>query len=239
MSGDLSNIEAAARITLKLVNIEKSYHEAGGSSNISMVDIRSQFTEVLPFHSKNWYRHWLNFAIRLVRLDKDVGRPVFKNVLPVPTSTPCSDEDKLFIFNVSENPSHPPCLSRPVSPISGGCASGMQLTSNMLPLDSSVPTSEERISNEKGKWERHHKKDDSSNSSSDSSTKLEKNAKKSALLFVAEVEGYDSSISQAVKYFNNLVKPPDFPVVLAKELLLGRFIDIRWIKGELLDSKNG
>ncbi|KAH9821078.1 hypothetical protein DFH28DRAFT_1190685 [Melampsora americana] len=139
MSGDVSSIEAAARITSKLADIEKSYHEAGGSSNISMGEIRSQFVEVLPFHSKNWYRHWSNFAIRLVRLDKDAGRPVFRNILPVPTSTPRSNEDKIFIFNVSENPTFPPDLSRPVTPV-GGQNPGSHSSTNVASPDLSVLT---------------------------------------------------------------------------------------------------
>ncbi|KAH9807010.1 hypothetical protein DFH28DRAFT_1156344 [Melampsora americana] len=281
MSGDVGNIEAAARITSRLADIEKAYHEAGGSSNISMGEIRSQFTEVLPFNSKNWYRHWSNFAIRLVRLDKEAGRPIFRNVLPIPTSTPRSNEDKLYIFNVSENPSYPPDLSRPVTPVSGVPVVENQPTSNTLSSDHGVLSNEQRIailskqnidnqnrinsllashdSNEKGKRKKYHKrKDDSSDSSSDSSTKSEKNARKfafiskkktvdipignftpGALLYAADVKGYDSCISQAVKSFNNSVKPSDFPDVLTKELLLGKFIDLRRIKGELLNPKKG
>ncbi|KAH9807179.1 hypothetical protein DFH28DRAFT_939212 [Melampsora americana] len=280
-SSDASNIEAAARISSRLAEIERSYQEAGGSTNISMGEIRAQFVEVLPFHSKNWYRHWSNFAIRLVKLDKDAGRPIFRNILPIPTTTPRSNEDKIFIFNVSKNPIYPPDLSRPVSPIIGVQNSGVPATSVISPIDLSVLSSEERIallskqneanqsrlnallalheSGEKDKRKRHHhrKRDDSSVSSSNSSTKSEKNAKKyafiakkkddipignftpGALLFAADVKGYDSSISQAVKTFNNTVKPPDFPDVLTKELLLGRFIDLRRIKGELLNPKKG
>ncbi|KAH9820105.1 hypothetical protein DFH28DRAFT_924613 [Melampsora americana] len=280
-SSDVSNIEAAARITSRLAEIERSYQEAGGSTNISMVEIRSQFAEVLPFHSKNWYRHWSNFAIRLLKLDKEAGRPIFKNILPVPTTTPRSNEDKIFIFNVSENPIYPPDLSRPVSPVLGGQNSGVLATPAIPSIDISALSNEEKIallskqneanqarlnsllalheSGDKDKRKRHHrkKKDDSSDSSSASSTKSEKNARKyafiakkksdvpignftpGALLFAADVKGYDSSISQAVKYFNNSVKPPDFPDVLTKELLLGRFIDLRRIKGELLNPKKG
>ncbi|KAH9813136.1 hypothetical protein DFH28DRAFT_1109182 [Melampsora americana] len=272
-SSDASNIEAAARISSRLAEIERSYQEAGGSTNISMVEIRAQFVEVLLFHSKNWYRHWSNFAIRLVKLDKEAGRPIFKNILSIPTTTPRSNEDKIFIFNVSENPNYSPDLSRPVSPIIGVQNSGVPATSVISPIDLSVLSSEEKIallskqneanqsrlntllalheSGEKDKRKRHHhkKKDDSSDSSSISSTKSEKNAKKyafiakkkddipignftpGALLFAADVKGYDSSISQAVK--------PDFPDVLTKELLFGRFIDLQRIKGELLNPKKG
>ncbi|KAH9810018.1 hypothetical protein DFH28DRAFT_1185665 [Melampsora americana] len=272
MSGDVGNIEAAARITSRLADIEKAYHEAGGSFNISMGEIRSQFTEVLPFNSKNWYRHWSNFAIRLVRLDKEAGRPIFRNVLPIPTSTPRSNEDKLYIFNTCQDL---------LPPVSGVPVVENQPTSNTLSSDHGVLSNEQRIailskqnidnqnrinsllashdSNEKGKRKKHHKrKDDSSDSSSDSSTKSEKNARKfafiskkktvdipignftpGALLYAADVKGYDSCISQAVKSFNNSVKPSDFPDVLTKELLLGKFIDLRRIKGELLNPKKG
>ncbi|EGF96944.1 uncharacterized protein MELLADRAFT_91363 [Melampsora larici-populina 98AG31] len=283
MSGDASSssasYDAAARVIARLVEIEKSYKEAGGSSTISMEEIRAQFVEVIPFHSKNWYRHWSNFAIKLVKHDKDAGHPVFKNHLPMPTTTPRSNNDRVYIFNPSDNPEYPPDLSRPMSP-SGEVPTGISTSTNNNQVEPTVLTDKEKIarlsrqnyetqsrlnsllslheSNEKGKRKKHHKKDDTSDSSSDSSTKSEKNAKKyafiskkkvtdkptahftpGALLFAADVKGYDTSIVQAVKYFNNSAKPPDFPEVLTKELLLGKFIDIRRIKGELLNPKKG
>ncbi|KAH9821205.1 hypothetical protein DFH28DRAFT_923622 [Melampsora americana] len=60
-----------------------------------------------------------------------------------------------------------------------------------------------------------------------------------ALLFYEDVKAYDESISQAVREFNNNSKPADFLDVLTKDLLLGKFIDLRRIKGELLNPKKG
>ncbi|KAH9807262.1 hypothetical protein DFH28DRAFT_1139659 [Melampsora americana] len=102
----------------------------------------------------------------------------------------------------------------------------------------------------------HHSK--SSSDSSDSTSKSEKNNRKSAFitkkvdsvdvdvvftpgarLFAADVKGYRSSIAAAVRGFNRNGKPAHFPEVLSKELLLGKYIDLRRIKGELLNKKKG
>ncbi|KAH9807206.1 hypothetical protein DFH28DRAFT_939112 [Melampsora americana] len=117
MSDNGVNYEAAAEITRKLAEIEKSYQDAGGSSNVSMQSIRNSFAEVIPYNSKNWYRHWSNFAVKLLKLDRDAHRPLFRNQNPIPTSTPRSDDDPLYIFNPLENTVYPPDLSRAPSPV--------------------------------------------------------------------------------------------------------------------------
>ncbi|KAH9811617.1 hypothetical protein DFH28DRAFT_1223856 [Melampsora americana] len=110
MSEHGANYEAAAEVTRKLAEIERSYQEAGGSNNVSMQSIRSSFAEVIPFNSRNWYRHWSNFAIRLLKLDRDAHQPLFKNQLPVPLSCPRSENDPVYIFNPTENTIYPPDL---------------------------------------------------------------------------------------------------------------------------------
>ncbi|KAH9809701.1 hypothetical protein DFH28DRAFT_933611 [Melampsora americana] len=253
MSEHGANYEAAAEVTRKLAEIERSYQDAGGSLKYQS-GIRSQ---------------------KLLKLDRDAHRPLFKNQLPVPVSCPRSESDPVYIFNPSENTIYPPDLSRDPTPIPTS-------TLNTSSESRDVPrilSSEERIAvlskqntenqdrinallsiheANANKRKHHRRKDSSSSSDSDSSTKSEKNQKKfafiskkkdavdvtsgftpGALLFYEDVKAYDKSISQAVREFNNTSKPADFSDVLTKDLLLGKFIDLRRIKGELLNPKKG
>ncbi|KAH9820535.1 hypothetical protein DFH28DRAFT_1194209 [Melampsora americana] len=236
-------------VTRKLAEFERSYQDAGGSLHVSMLLIRKSFAEVIPFNSRNWYCHWSNFAIRSLKLDRDAHIPLFKNQLPVPVLCPRSESDPVYIFAPSKNTIYPPDLSRAPTPVPISTLD----TSSELRRD--IPC----ILSTNAKKRKHHKqKDTPSDSNSDSSTKSEKNRRKfafiskkkepltstssftpGALSFYEDVKAYNKSISQAVRDFNNTSKLADFLDVLTKDLLLGKFINLRRIKGELLNPKKG
>ncbi|KAH9820576.1 hypothetical protein DFH28DRAFT_1194301 [Melampsora americana] len=277
--GDLYN--EAVVVSTKLDELRESYLSTDGSNNTSILNLRKKFSKIIPFHSRNWYRHWSEFAFDLVRKDVLAKRPVFANEGPRPTSTPRSNNDRLYIFNPSNNPEYPPDLSRPPTPATRGSSAGNpdQGAPNRPILPSGDRSMEDRLAalsraNEEaqnrialllgnqekssGKKRSHHHRDRSSSISSDSTTKSEKDNKKfafitkkidtvndvaeftpGALIFAADVKGYESSIAAAVRGFNRNGKPAHFPEVLSKELLLGKYIDLRRIKGELLNRKKG
>ncbi|KAH9815866.1 hypothetical protein DFH28DRAFT_1125909 [Melampsora americana] len=73
----------------------------------------------------------------------------------------------------------------------------------------------------------------------DTGPSAEENHSESAIAFSKAVRGYATSLSKAVEGFNDRVKPADFPSNLSKELLQGKYIDLRRIKGEYLAEKRG
>ncbi|KAH9817479.1 hypothetical protein DFH28DRAFT_1124125 [Melampsora americana] len=285
MSSDGDAYNEAVMVAAKLDELRDAYFSNDGSNNTSIYELRKQFSKIIPYSSRNWYRHWSEFAFDIVRKDGLAKRPIFSNEGGRPSSTPRSDNDRMYIFNPSSNPDYPPDLSRPPSP-SGAAQTGdapsgrrqegvpgpnpiqppvLSMEDRLAALSRANIESQNRINmlldnQEKsaGKKRHHHHRDRSSSSSSDSTTKSEKDNKKFAFitkkidsveddseftpgarLFAADDKGYESSIANAVRGFNRNGKPAHFPEVLSKELLLGRFIDLRRIKGELLNKKKG
>ncbi|EGG04120.1 uncharacterized protein MELLADRAFT_89666 [Melampsora larici-populina 98AG31] len=110
----------------------------------------------------------------------------------------------------------------------------------------------------KGHHHHRHKHQDDSSDSLDSDDKEDKKKRKFAFIskavpvsdsekiftegatkYAADVKGYESNIALAVREFKRAGKPAHFPEVLSKELLLGQFIDVCQIKGELFNKKKG
>ncbi|KAH9818421.1 hypothetical protein DFH28DRAFT_925901 [Melampsora americana] len=126
MSSDGGGYQEAADITSKIEELRDSYISSDGSNNTSMLELRNKFAKILPFNSKNWYRHWSEFAYELVKVDNAAKRPVYSNQGERPTTTPRSAEDRLYVFAPPTNPVYPPDLSRHTSPAAEITNTGIQ-----------------------------------------------------------------------------------------------------------------
>ncbi|KAH9813997.1 hypothetical protein DFH28DRAFT_929541 [Melampsora americana] len=101
------DFNAAKDVANKLETVTAEYISADGSNGRTLAEVRSQFSEIVPYDKPNWYRQWSKFATGLINLDKDNGRPVHQNDGPVPTGPVLSDNDPVFVFDLSSNPTFP------------------------------------------------------------------------------------------------------------------------------------
>ncbi|KAH9808129.1 hypothetical protein DFH28DRAFT_931260 [Melampsora americana] len=106
------NYNAAKDINNGLSALTAAYISAEGSKNKSMGWVRSEYSKIVPYNSPNWYHQWSRFASSLIKLDANANRPIFQNDGPVPTRPVLSEEDPVYIFDLSSNPVFPPDLPR-------------------------------------------------------------------------------------------------------------------------------
>ncbi|KAH9820398.1 hypothetical protein DFH28DRAFT_1121665 [Melampsora americana] len=152
------DFQAAGLVTEKLDALSASYESTGGSNSKTMGQVRSLYSKIVPFNTKNW-RH---------------------------RRTQVVEDD-------SES--------------------------------ESVSKKKER------KWDWM--------SRAESGPSSRENCSESAFRCSSAVERYQPDIIRAVEGFNNWVKPFDFPSNLSKELLQGKYIDLRRVKSEFLAEKRG
>ncbi|KAH9823816.1 hypothetical protein DFH28DRAFT_921342 [Melampsora americana] len=148
MSSDGGNYNEAVEVSTKLDELRDLYISNDGSNNMSIFDLRARFAKILPYSSRNWYRHWSEFAYELIRKDGLAKRPVFSNSGARPTLTPRSDSDRMYIFAPPTNPEYPPDLSRPASPANTGLP--VQVSLGLPPASPTgvpmpIPSMEERV----------------------------------------------------------------------------------------------
>ncbi|KAH9813924.1 hypothetical protein DFH28DRAFT_929476 [Melampsora americana] len=104
---DSFDFNAAKDVAEKLESVTAEYISVDGSNGRTLAEVRSQFSEIVPYDKPNWYRQWSKFATNLINLDKDNGRPVHENAGPTPTGPVVSDDDPVFVFDPSTNPTFP------------------------------------------------------------------------------------------------------------------------------------
>ncbi|KAH9821341.1 hypothetical protein DFH28DRAFT_923745 [Melampsora americana] len=88
MSSDGGNYNEAVTVLTKLDELRDLYILNNGSNNMSIFNLRARFARILPYSSRNWYRHWSEFAYKLIRKDGLAKRPVYSNSGARPCSTP-------------------------------------------------------------------------------------------------------------------------------------------------------
>ncbi|KAH9812238.1 hypothetical protein DFH28DRAFT_931090 [Melampsora americana] len=278
------NYEEAKVIADKLESLTKLYEDGDGSNSKSMVEVRSLYSQIVPYDKPNWYRNWSKFASNLIRSDKEHDRPIYKNDCPTPSRPVVSDDNPVYVFDVSANPTYPEDVvldtqdsarakekekSR-VSPtihiLTQEEIDLAQKARNLLDAEnerekrnSSRSKSSSPLTSKKAlKRKKSSRTDRDSDDSDESEGILTKKQKKNfdwssraesgpnsesfytpgAVRFAHAKRGYATSIKDAVKGFNQTVRPSDFPKNLSKDLLEGEYIDLRRIKEGLCGTSH-
>ncbi|KAH9813032.1 hypothetical protein DFH28DRAFT_1174331 [Melampsora americana] len=279
------NYEEAKNIADKLEDLTKLYENGDGSNGKSIAEVRSLYSQIVPYDKPNWYRNWSKFATDLIQSDKDHNRPIPKNECPTPTRPVESDKDPVYVFDMSANPTFPEDVvlegresihgkeknKRANTPtihiLTQEEIDMAQRARNLLDAEnqrekrlsshskSSSPSISKRISRQR----KSNKTDGDSDDSQESDGILTKKQKKNfnwssraesgpnselsytpgAIRFAHAKRGYATGIKDAVKGFNQTVRPSDFPKNLSKDGLEGEYIDLRRIKGEFMANKKG
>ncbi|KAH9807265.1 hypothetical protein DFH28DRAFT_926857 [Melampsora americana] len=99
--------EAARVVSEKLATLTNDYQSVDGSNGKSLSQVRSIFSSIVPYSSKNWYKQWSKYASDLIDLDRKANRPIFQNEGPVPTRTVTSDDDPVYVFDINSDPTYP------------------------------------------------------------------------------------------------------------------------------------
>ncbi|KAH9807391.1 hypothetical protein DFH28DRAFT_938719 [Melampsora americana] len=252
----------------KLENLTKIYEEGDGSNGKSMA-------EIVPYNKPNWYRNWSKFASDLIKLDKEHDQPFHKNDCPTPLKPVKSDDDPVYVFDISSNPTYPEdvVLDRQDNVRDRGRDKGgksptihiltqdeidlAQRARNLLDADNErekristhLKSSSSISSRKTSKRKKDNKTDGDLDDPGNSEGILTKKQKKNfdwssraesrphselsytpgAVRFSHAKRGYATNIKEAVKGFNQTVRPSDFPKNLSKDLLEGEYIDLRRI----------
>ncbi|KAH9825331.1 hypothetical protein DFH28DRAFT_921278 [Melampsora americana] len=229
--------EAARLVSEKLATLTDDYQTAGGSNGKSMSEVRSIYALIVPYSSRNWYKQWSKFASDLIELDRQADRPIFQNQGPVPTSTVSSDDDPVYVFDLNSNPTFPVDRvgSRHGSQGNTPPRSTRSIADKSKNSKSDDDSDDDECFSKKRKLEKSWEWVDRC----DTGPSAEENLSESAIAFSKAVRGYAPNLSKAVEGFNDRVKPADFPSNLSKDLLQGKYIDLRRIKGKYLAEKRG
>ncbi|KAH9807173.1 hypothetical protein DFH28DRAFT_939243 [Melampsora americana] len=274
------DFEAARLVTEKLESLKAEYEAADGSNGKTMHWVRSRYSEIVPYSSKNWFKQWSKYATDLISLDKAKNRPIFVNEGPVPTVPLTSNEDQVYVFDLSNNPVFPADVPRSRHSSHGSNRrrsqsrnvdneiriltqeeiDNAQRARNILDQQSGLGRSKSFspvLLRSPGTKDKGHRSnfDEEDVESDIKKQKMEKgwewtervgsgpsayeNCSESAIAFSKAVRGYAPNLSKAVEGFNDRVKPANFPSNLSKDLLQGKYIDLRRVKGEFLAEKKG